>query len=195
MTLRPHEAKARRKPAPAPPTPPLGRGVTRERQLTTIDFGAGALVRDETNTWTGELDGPIANEQLERLADLIIQVRQGDERIRWRSLPPSARSPEVILTRVLAFFNLTPQELTSSSKLDRFVAARRLFIRLARELTIASYPELAPLAYRSGCHSAAITGERALDRDLAAGVHIRTTPDQAARPIGDVLDQLRREIL
>lgn len=106
---------------------------------------------------------------------------------------PQRRGPvrlETIVREVCEQMRVSREDLFGSGRHRRVVLARGLIVRLARELTTMSYPEIARGLHRPN-HSTVITAFNRTGRQIEAGEPAACGPDLAGLTVGDLLDRLR----
>lgn len=166
-----------------------------EMILERVGVGHGASVRElegafvqihaMTRLLGGIQAGPIAPAIIER----ALQARAG----RSGSAAP-ARGPipiERIVRVVCEDLGVTREELSGRTRHKRVVLARELLVHAARELTTASYPEIARAMGRSN-HSTVITAARRIEskiRERAHGIEGGVSVDAMARRL---VERVRR---
>lgn len=163
--------------------------------IERVGIGNGASVRElegafvqihaMTRLLGGIQSGPIAPAIIER----ALQARAG------RSGGAShAKGPipvERIVRVVCEDLGVTREELSGRTRHKRVVLARELLVHAARELTTASYPEIARAMGRSN-HSTVITAARRIEskiRERAQGIEGGVSVDSMARRL---VDRVRR---
>lgn len=101
---------------------------------------------------------------------------------------------ELILREVCHQLRVEPEDLYGSGRHRRVVLARGLVVRLARELTTLSYPEIARALGRPN-HSTVITAQQRIGRQMEQGTPVDCGPDLAGLTIADLGARVRGRIL
>ncbi|MCC6680261.1 MAG: ATP-binding protein [Phycisphaeraceae bacterium] len=106
---------------------------------------------------------------------------------------PTLRRPvrfEAILETVAGYFGLTARQINGSGRARQLVLARSLLVKLARQLTPMSYPEIAAQMGRRN-HSTVITAAQRIERQIAAAERV-LMPGAGDMSVGDLLNELQR---
>lgn len=109
---------------------------------------------------------------------------------------PTDRRPvrfEAIERVVCEQMRVSRADLTGPGRHRRVVLARGLIVRLARELTTLSYPDIIRAMGRRN-HSTAITAFHRIGRQIEAGEQASCGPDTAGLTVGDLLERARASL-
>lgn len=101
---------------------------------------------------------------------------------------------ETILREACVQLRVEAEDLFGKGRHRRVVLARGLIVRLARELTTLSYPEIARGLGRPN-HSTVITANQRIGRQLESGTLADCGPDLAGLTIADLLTRIRGRVL
>ncbi|VAX36490.1 Chromosomal replication initiator protein DnaA [hydrothermal vent metagenome] len=101
---------------------------------------------------------------------------------------------ETILREACAQLRVEAEDLFGKGRHKRVVLARGLIVRLARELTTLSYPEIAR-GLRRPNHSTVITANQRIGRQMEADTLADCGPDLAGLTIADLLARIRGRVL
>jgi chromosomal replication initiator protein len=105
---------------------------------------------------------------------------------------PILRATDVI-DAVSMRLGVTMDELSSSGRHQRVVLARAVITLLCRELTSASYPEIARAIGRPN-HSTVITAHQRLTQQMREGFAMDLGDGRGKRPVSELLSELRTHI-
>lgn len=101
---------------------------------------------------------------------------------------------DTILREVCQLLRVETEDLFGRGRHRRVVLARGVSVRLARELTTLSYPEIARALHRPN-HSTVITADRRIERQADAGEGVGCGPDLAGLTIADLVARARARVL
>lgn len=101
---------------------------------------------------------------------------------------------DAILREVCQLLRVEPEDLFSRGRHRRVVLARALSVRIARELTTLSYPEIARALHKPN-HSTVITADQRIGRQMDQGEPANCGPDLAGLTIADLLARARTRVL
>jgi chromosomal replication initiator protein len=99
-----------------------------------------------------------------------------------------------ILQQTCEYLNVDRAAVLSGRRHKRIVLARSLIAYLAREMTSLSFPELAHELHRPS-HTTVITACQRVQSQVAEAHPVHIPAQNVCRPIGQVIDELRRHIL
>lgn len=154
-----------------------------EGLLTQVAAVRRLLPQESDPATLAELSGPINAEGVRRA------LRAGE----GSTARPMARGPirlDTIIRAVCEQVRVSTEDLFGRGRHRRVVIARGLIVRLARELTTMSYPEIARGIKRPN-HSTVITAYNRIGRQIDTGELAGCGPDLAGLTIGDLLVRLR----
>ncbi|MEM1207812.1 MAG: DnaA/Hda family protein [Planctomycetota bacterium] len=100
---------------------------------------------------------------------------------------------EHIVAVVTQELGVTEAQLAGRGRHSQVVLARAVLIRLCRELTTMSFPEIARAMGKSN-HSTVITADQRLKRQIDGGLTARLAGHDDAMPLTDLLERLRRSV-
>ncbi|MEM9251489.1 MAG: DnaA/Hda family protein [Planctomycetota bacterium] len=100
---------------------------------------------------------------------------------------------EHIVAVVTQELGVTEAQLAGRGRHSQVVLARAVLIRLCRELTTMSFPEIARAMGKSN-HSTVITADQRLKRQIDEGLTARLAGHDESMPIADLLDRFRRSV-
>ncbi len=101
---------------------------------------------------------------------------------------------ETILREACGLLRVEAEDLFGKGRHRRVVLARGLIVRVARELTTMSYPEIARGLHRPN-HSTVITANQRIGRQMEADTLADCGPDLAGLTIADLLTRIRDRVL
>ncbi len=160
--------------------------VSAVRRLLPEEGEPAGLVGGPVGGAVGSAPGPICAAGVRRAlrAGEGVPVRQ------------NVRGPirlDAIIRAVCEQTRVTTEDLFGRGRHRRVVIARGLIVRLARELTTMSYPEIARGMQRPN-HSTVITAYNRIGRQIDAGEQAGCGPDLAGLTIADLLVRLRAAV-
>ncbi len=101
---------------------------------------------------------------------------------------------DAILREVCQQLRVEPEDLFGKGRHRRVVLARGLVVRLARELTTLSYPEIARGMHKPN-HSTVITADQRIGRQMELAIPADCGPDLAGLTIADLAARVRGRLL
>ncbi|MDQ7014608.1 MAG: DnaA/Hda family protein [Planctomycetota bacterium] len=137
----------------------------------------------------GSASGPICAAGVRR----ALRASEGGEGTPARQKVRGPIRLDTIIGAVCEQVRVTTEDLFSRGRHRRVVIARGLIVRLARELTTMSYPEIARGMKRPN-HSTVITAYNRIGRQIDAGEQAGCGPDLAGLTIADLLARLRAAV-
>ncbi len=154
--------------------------VAAVRRLLPEESDVGAL---------GTVSGPTDADGVRR----ALRASEGGEGTPARQKVRGPIRLDAIIGAVCEQVRVTAEDLFGRGRHRRVVIARGLIVRLARELTTMSYPEIARGMQRPN-HSTVITAYNRIGRQIEAGEQAGCGPDLAGLTIADLLARLRAAV-